>query len=101
MFDDFPDCNTALDGKILSVNEEYRGLGIAKELTRTTIEYMKENKIPLYHIMCSSQFSAQVCARLGFKETFALPYVDYVVNGENPVLPADPHVAVKIYVKHI
>lgn len=101
LFNEYPDFDRAMDGKILSVNEQYRGMGIAKELTNRTIEYMHEHKIPLYHILCTSQYSAQVCERLGFTETYRLPYVDYVVDGENPLLPAAPHVAAKIYVKKI
>lgn len=101
LFDEYPEFDRALDGKILSVNDQYRGLGIAKQLTQRSIEYMQEHRIPLYHILCSSEYSAMVCARLGFTEKFVLPYIDYVVNGENPLLPTAPHVATKIYVKKI
>lgn len=100
-FDLYPEYDTALDGRILSVNEKYRGLGIAGALTRRTIEYMQENKIPLYHILCSSHFSAKVCERLGFKQLYQLPYLDYLVNGENPLKPAPPHLAATVYVKKI
>lgn len=90
-----------MDGKILAVNSNYRGLGIAGKLTTRTIEYMQENSIPLFHVMCSSKYSARVCEKLGFKEVFSLPFLDYVVNGENPLLPADPHKEIKVMAKRI
>lgn len=90
-----------MDGKILAVNSNYRGAGIAGKLTNRTIEYMKENGIPLFHVMCSSKFSARVCEKIGFEEVFSLPFLDYVVDGENPLLPAEPHTDIKIMAKRI
>lgn len=101
LFKMFPDIDSFLDGKILSVNENYRGLGIAGKLTERTLEYMREHKIPMYHILCSSHFSARVCEKLDFKRVYELLYEDYVVNGETPLVPAKPHVSAKILVKRI
>ncbi|XP_037035334.1 dopamine N-acetyltransferase isoform X2 [Bradysia coprophila] len=101
LFDLYPEYERALDGKILAVNSNYRGLGIAGKLTTRTIEYMQEHSIPLFHVMCSSKYSARVCEKLGFEEVFSLPFLDYVVNGENPLLPADPHTDIKIMTKRI
>lgn len=97
----YPDVDCFLDGKILSVDEKYRGCGIAGKLTARAIEFMREHKITMYHIMCSSHFSARVCEKLDFEVVYELPYADYVVNGENPLLPAEPHVATKILIKRI
>lgn len=101
LFKLYPDIDSFLDGKILSVNENYRGLGIAGKLTQRTIDYMHEHNIPMYHVLCSSHFSARVCEKLNFEIVYELPYADYVVNGETPLLPAKPHVAAKILVKRI
>lgn len=101
MFDLYPEYERALDGKILAVDASYRGLGIAGKLTTRTIEYMQEHGIPLFHVMCSSKYSARVCEKLGFDEVFSLPFLDYVVNGENPLLPADPHKDIKVMAKRI
>lgn len=101
MFDLYPDIDSLLDCKIISVNENYRGLGIAGQLTNKTIEFMKEHKIPMMHVLCSSHFSARVMEKLDFEEVYKLPYKDYLVNGENVLLPADPHKAVRILSKRI
>lgn len=97
----YPEVNSFLDGKILSVNENYRGCGIAGKLTAAAMDFMRQNNISIYHILCSSHYSARVCEKLDFEVVFELPYVDYVVNGENPLLPAKPHDSAKILIKKI
>lgn len=90
-----------MDGKIWSVDVNYRGCGIAGKLTQRTIDYMHEHNIPMYHVLCSSHFSARVCEKLDFNVVYEIRYEDYVVDGETPLLPAKPHVAAKILVKRI
>ncbi|XP_011191301.1 arylalkylamine N-acetyltransferase 1 isoform X1 [Zeugodacus cucurbitae] len=101
VFDLYPDTDVILDGKILSVNTEYRGLGIAGRLTESTLDYMKEHNIPVMHVLCSSHYSARVMEKLGFHEVYSLNYSDYKVNGEVVFTPAEPHVAARILVKEI
>lgn len=102
LFNTIPDINKFLDGKILSVNSNYRGLGIAGKLTDHTINYMKENKIPLMHVLCSSHYSARVMEKLDFEEIFRLPYTDYVdCYGKQVLVPEKPHVAARVLIKRI
>lgn len=101
VFDLYPDTDVILDGKILSVNSEYRGLGIAGCLTERALEYMKEHNIPVMHVLCSSHYSARVMEKLGFHEVYRLNYSDYKVNDEVVFSPAEPHVAARILVKEI
>lgn len=101
VFQLYPDINRYLDGRFLSVNTNYRGAGLAGKLTQRSLEYIQEKSIPLMLVSCSSYYSARVCEKLGFKEVYQLPFKNYVVNGENPLLPADPHKAIKIFVKKL
>ncbi|XP_055697875.1 arylalkylamine N-acetyltransferase 1 isoform X2 [Phlebotomus papatasi] len=102
LFDLYPDIDVALDGKILSVDSNYRGMGISVELTNLTIEHMRQNNIPLMHVLCSSHFSARVMEKLDFEEVFRMPYTDYLdSNGEQILCPAHPHVACRTLVKRI
>lgn len=101
IFDVFPDTDIILDGKIVSVNTNYRGLGIAGRLTEKVLEYMRENSIPVMHVLCSSHFSARVMEKLGFHEVYKLPYENFKVNGEVLLRPAKPHVAARILAKEI
>lgn len=98
VFDLYPNIDKYVEGKILAVDKKYRGYGIAGMLTNRTIEYLRSNNIPLFVVMCSSHYSARVCEKLNFQKVYTLNFVDYVVNGENPIVPAEPHKSVQIYV---
>lgn len=101
IFDVYPEMDCYLDGKILSVNSDYRGLGIAGKLTEATMDYMREHNIKLFNVMCSSHYSARVMEKMDFHEVFRLDYTDYVVNGEQVLCPEKPHVAARILVKEV
>ncbi|KAL7737776.1 hypothetical protein ACLKA6_006166 [Drosophila palustris] len=101
IFDLYPNENLILDGKILSVNSNYRGMGIAGKLTERAYDFMRANQISVYHVMCSSHFSAIVMEKLGFHEVFNLKYADYKKDNEVVFKPASPHVAVRILCKEL
>lgn len=102
IFELYPDIDKFVDGKILSVDPKYRGLGIAGQLTDKTIEYMKQNQIKIFHVLCTSHFSARVCEKLDFKEVFQLPFTLYVDGEGKQVLnPQKPHVAARIFTKKV
>lgn len=101
LFEIYPDIDRYLDGKFLSVNSNYRGQGIAGKLLQRTMDYMLEHNIPIMSVVCSSYYSARVCEKLDYKEVYQLRYADYVVDGENPLLPAEPHTSVKALVKRV
>lgn len=65
------------------------------------MQYMRDHQIKVIQVWCSSHFSVRVCEKLGFRKVYALPFVDYKVNGENPILPAAPHEAIQILVQEV
>ncbi len=102
LFDLYPNIDSFIDGKILSVDTNYRGLGIAGNLTDKASEFMKENNIKIYHILCSSHFSARVVEKMNFTEVFKLEFSDYVdENGLQILKPEPPHVAARVFVREI
>lgn len=102
IYDLYPNAEAILDGKILSVDTAYRGLGIAGKLIERTIDYMKQHKIPVFNVLCTSHFSARVLEKLDFHEVYKLPYSEYVnEDGKQLLNPALPHVAARILVKEI
>lgn len=102
IFSLYPDIESFVDGKILSVDPKYRGLGIAGQLTDKTIEYMKKNRVQIFHVLCTSHFSARVCEKLSFTEVFQLPFTDFVgEDGKQVLCPEKPHVAARIFTKKI
>lgn len=100
-FNLYPDIDKFLDAKILSVNENYRGYGVAGKLMEATMQYMRDNKITVIQVLCSSYYSARVCEKMGFKKVYVLPFVDYKVDGVNPILPPEPHKAIQILVQEV
>lgn len=102
IFSLYPEIDSFVDGKILSVDPKYRGLGIAGQLTDKTIEFMKEHKIDIFHILCTSHFSARVCEKMDFHEVFQLPFSEYVdAEGKQILNPEKPHVAARIFTKKV
>lgn len=99
VFDVHPEYDMVMDAKIMSVNDAYRGVGIGKELTRRSVEWMKDNDVHVFHVMCTSHFSAKVCEATGFKVVFTLAFKDYKVNGVNPIIPAAPHEFVQCFTR--
>lgn len=86
---------------MLTTKANYRGLGIAANLLKRTMEYMRNNQLKIILVVCTSHYSARVCDKLGFSNVYRLPYTDYKVNGEIVFQPAKPHEAAQIYLKEI
>ena len=101
IFSLYPNASVIMDGKILSVNTNYRGLGIAGRLTESSLDYMRKNKIPVMHVLCTSHYSARVMEKMGFHEVYHLNYADYKVKGKVVFKPEEPHKAVRILVKEV
>lgn len=101
IFELYTDIDAFVDGKILAVDPKYRGQNIAGVLTDKTIEFMKKNDLKVFHVLCTSHFSARVLEKMSFTEVFRLPYEDYVVDGKQVLCPEKPHVAARIFTKEI
>ncbi|XP_050445994.1 arylalkylamine N-acetyltransferase 1-like isoform X2 [Cataglyphis hispanica] len=97
----FRDLNV-LEIKILSVNTNWRGKGIAKALIEKAMEIAKEQGFHYARADCSSFFSGKLCARLGFDAIYKLNYNDYVDEEGKPIFsPASPHTAIVSYIKKL
>lgn len=99
MFKLHPEVDTFLDGKILAVDGKCRGQGIAGKLTDKTIEYMQNHNIKVFHVLCTSHFSARVLEKMNFEEVYRLPYTEYKVEGKVILAPKSPHFAARIFKK--
>lgn len=94
----YPDIDSFVDGKIWAVDPRYRGHGIAGQLSEKTLEYMREKRIQIYQVLCSSHYSARVCEKMNFTEVFQLPFSEYVdEDGKQVLNPEKPHVAARIF----
>ncbi|XP_050596276.1 arylalkylamine N-acetyltransferase 1-like isoform X1 [Bombus affinis] len=91
-----------LEIKIISVDSDWRGKGVAKALLERTLEIGKERGFHVARADCSSSFSGRLCTRMGFNRIYELKYTDYLDEDGNPVFtPAHPHVEIVSYVKRL
>lgn len=97
LFSLYSDVDKFLNIRIISVNSNYRCKGIGRNLVKLSMEYARDNKILLTHVLCTSHYSACICERVGFEKKYILQYIDYKVDGINPILPPPPHMAVQIF----
>lgn len=86
---------------MISVESNYRRMGIAEALINKTIDFMKSKSLTVMHVLCTSEFSARALMKLNFEVIYQLPYKDFIENGEAVFKPAHPHVACKIMAKRI
>lgn len=97
----FQDVNV-LEIRIISVDTNWRGKGVAKALIKKTIEIANEQGFHYVRADCTSLFSGKLCARFGFDAIYKLLYKDYVDENGKPIFsPAPPHEAATTYVKKL
>lgn len=94
----YPNYETYIDQKILALNYAYRGHFIVHRLVDRMIQFAMDKKVDAVCELCTSAYSAQICENLGLEKVLVLPYSEYVVDGENPIVPEPPHTAVQLFV---
>ncbi|XP_077287423.1 arylalkylamine N-acetyltransferase 1-like isoform X2 [Arctopsyche grandis] len=92
-----PDIDVVMDMKIISVDEAYRGKGLAHYLLYKTNEIARAANIRVIRCECSSAFSAKVMQKLDSTKIYTLKYEDYKVDGEKVFTVDPPHTEVGIY----
>nr|XP_023025537.1 dopamine N-acetyltransferase-like [Leptinotarsa decemlineata] len=100
-FEQYPDCTRAVCIGIVSVDESYRGRGIAKNLLNTTSKLAKDRGCGFVTVTCTSHFTALGLKRLGFELFFSLDYADYKINNQVVLRPKSPHKSVTVYTKKV
>ncbi|KAL0106029.1 hypothetical protein PUN28_016032 [Cardiocondyla obscurior] len=97
----FQDANV-LEIRIISVDTNWRGKGVAKTLMEKTIEVAKEQEFHYVRADCTSFFSGKLCERIGFHVIHTLNYNEYVDENGKPIfLPLSPHKAAVTYLMKI
>ncbi|XP_066592927.1 arylalkylamine N-acetyltransferase 1-like isoform X2 [Prorops nasuta] len=89
-----------LEVRIISVDSNWRGKGIAKKLMEKALEMAKEQDFDYVRTDCTSHFSAKLCERCGLRKYWEIKYIDYVDKNGKPIFtPAPPHTTVVSYTK--
>ncbi|KAK9512623.1 hypothetical protein O3M35_001006 [Rhynocoris fuscipes] len=103
VFGRFPDINSLVEIRVLSVDDAHRGKGIAKALINRTRLLAKEKGYDVLKVDCTSHFSALAVASLGGYECiYILKYSDHLDEDGKPVfVPDPPHSCVKTYISRL
>ncbi|CAH1169604.1 unnamed protein product [Phaedon cochleariae] len=101
IFEEFPHADRGVVINVLSVDESYRGQGIAKRMLNRIRDLGKENHCGFIKMDCTSLYSASAAKSLGFKLLYSLDYSDYLVNDEVVFRPKLPHIAATVYAQNI
>ncbi|KAL0266722.1 UNVERIFIED_CONTAM: hypothetical protein PYX00_009190 [Menopon gallinae] len=99
IFSRYPKLDSLLDVKIISVDTNWRGMGICKALLEKTREVAKEQGFQVVKVDCTSHISALAVSRLGFERIHVLKYCEFFDGGSEPVFkPPPPHFGVQVYI---
>ncbi|XP_057662355.1 arylalkylamine N-acetyltransferase 1-like [Diorhabda carinulata] len=100
-FQIYPGIDRAMVVKILSVDNSYRGKGIAKYLIAKTREIARYEGCGFISVDCTSHYTACAAKKLGFDLHYTLNYEDYKIDGKVVFKPEPPHKSVTVYTQRI
>ncbi|KAG8327722.1 hypothetical protein J6590_012770 [Homalodisca vitripennis] len=63
--------------RILSVSKEWRRQGVARKLTEESMRVARDAGFEAMRICCTSEYTARLVRRLGWREHYRLAYKDY------------------------
>uniref|UniRef100_A0A2A4J4D3 aralkylamine N-acetyltransferase n=1 Tax=Heliothis virescens TaxID=7102 RepID=A0A2A4J4D3_HELVI len=91
-----------LECRIISVDQQARGRGLAKELMARSIDIAKENGFKLFKADATGAYSQRICSSLGMEIIRTVRYADYRDASGTPVFDVPPpHNALAIMVRKI
>nr|XP_012145729.1 PREDICTED: uncharacterized protein LOC105663117 [Megachile rotundata] len=94
--------HTVFEQATLIVNEEYRGMGIAKRLVQESWILARDCGYRLFRMDCLSSFGARICEGFGWEEVWRMPYSGYVSNCEIVFkYVKEPHTQCRVFVDHL
>lgn len=95
------DIDSMLEAKFLAVHREYRGMNIGVMMIQFTLDFMRREKIPLFYLWATNEYTKNVVGKLGFEKVDEMNYTDYKVDGKQVFFPPEMHPSYAIYVKWV
>lgn len=89
------DVDELFECRILSVDENHRGKGLANILMADSVKTAKDAGFKVFKADATGAYSQSVCSKHGFQVEAETPYIDL----EESIRPAPPHRALKLMVK--
>lgn len=87
--------------KFLVVDKDYRGQNIGVKMTNFTLDWMREQGIPLAYVMVTNIYSKAVLEKAGFIAVDEMKYEDYKVDGKAVFCPEPIHTAFSTLIKWV
>ncbi|KAM3958807.1 LOW QUALITY PROTEIN: arylalkylamine N-acetyltransferase-like 7 [Aphomia sociella] len=84
------DVNRILECRIISVSDQARGRGLAKELMRRSIEIAKEQRFKLFKVDATGAYSQRICSSLGLRVLHKIRYCEYCDDTGTPIFEVSP-----------
>ncbi|EZA61235.1 hypothetical protein X777_08447 [Ooceraea biroi] len=91
------DVDELFECRILSVDERYRGKGLANILMADSVKTAKSAGFKVCKADATGLYSQKVCLKQGFRVEAEIPYAEL----DESIRPAPPHEALKLMVKLI
>ncbi|XP_046743079.1 arylalkylamine N-acetyltransferase 1 isoform X1 [Diprion similis] len=89
------DIEELFECRILSVDENFRGKGLASTLMTDSMETAKQAGFKVFKADATGVYSQKICENFGFKTVAEIPYSEIDEN----IRPPPPHEALKLMVK--
>ncbi|KAJ0176254.1 hypothetical protein K1T71_008428 [Dendrolimus kikuchii] len=91
--------NRILECRIISVSEQARGRGLAKELMARSVDLAKEQGFKLFKVDATGAYSQRICKSLGLQELKRVVYSEYCDDTGEPIFNVSPpHNALSVMV---
>ncbi|KAF9420169.1 hypothetical protein HW555_003582 [Spodoptera exigua] len=91
-----------LECRIISVDQQARGRGLAKELMSRSIDVAIQNGFKLFKADATGAFSQRICSSLGMEVIRTVRYDEYLDSSGTPVFNVPPpHEALAIMVRKL
>lgn len=97
----YPNINSYLEDFILSVDRNYRGMGIATKLIEKTFEFAEANELSVIRIDCTSYFTYKICLALGFHKIAEIPFKSIKAGKIDSLSIPEPHTMLYVAVKKL
>lgn len=85
--------------KFLVVQENYRGQNIGVQMTKFTLDWMRQQGIPVAYVWATNIYSKRSLEKAGFITVDEMKYEDYEVNGKVVFRPPSIHTGFATLIK--
>ncbi|NP_001177771.1 N-acetyltransferase 2 [Bombyx mori] len=79
-----------MECRIISVHENARGRGLAKELMKRSIDLARDNEFKLFKVDATGAFSQRICRSLSLEELKSVRYDEYCDESGTPIFRVPP-----------